>query len=99
MVKKHEVLARLKEVKDPELGVDIVGLGLVYKVSIKGGKVLILMTLTTPGCPLAGYIDKLVKEAVSKIKGVSEVEVKITFEPPWTPELMSEEVKMELGFA
>lgn len=98
MVKKAQVLSRLKEVIDPELGVNIVDLGLVYDVSVKKGKVAVLMTLTSPGCPLAGVFDKLVRDAILRIEGVSDVSVSLTFDPPWTVEMMSKEARAVLGF-
>lgn len=108
MVSREAVLARLKQVIDPELGVNIVDLGLVYDVTIKRSRqrsagtptadVSILMTLTTPGCPLAGVFDRLVGDAVRDIEGVGEVSIGLTFDPPWTPEVMSEEAKATLGF-
>lgn len=98
MVTEDQVLERLREVIDPELGVNIVDLGLVYNVTVDKGKVSILMTLTTPGCPLAGVFDELVSEAVGKLEGVGDISVELTFDPPWTQELMSEEAKAQLGF-
>lgn len=98
MVTKERVIAKLRKVVDPELGINIIDLGLVYKVSIQGGEVSILMTLTTPGCPLGSVFEKLVVEAVRGLSGVSEVSVTLTFHPPWTPELMSKEAKAQLGF-
>lgn len=85
---------------DPELNVDIVSLGLVYKITITD-TVHILMTLTSPGCPLAGMFDSLVKESLYGIEGLDinkDVSIELTFDPPWTPDMMSEEVKAELGF-
>lgn len=99
MISKDKVLNRLKTVIDPELGVNIVDLGLIYKVAVdKRGKVNVLMTLTTPGCPLSAVFEELIGEAVGKVKGVKEVAIKLTFDPPWTQELMSEEAKAQLGF-
>lgn len=98
MVKKQQVLDCLKEVIDPELNINIVDLGLVYKVSVdKQGKVRIRMTLTTPGCPLAGVFEELVEESVRKLKGVKGIEIEIIFDPPWTQEMMSDEARAELG--
>jgi metal-sulfur cluster biosynthetic enzyme len=98
MVRKEDILAKLRKVIDPELGINIVDLGLVYDVSIKNGEVVILMTLTTPYCPVAGIFEQLVEDAVLEIEEVRGVSVKLTFDPPWMPELMSEEVKVKLGF-
>jgi len=104
-----DVYARLKTVIDPELNVDIVSLGLIYDASTRDiqteqGKkpfVHVLLTLTTPGCPLAGMFDKMVKDSLI---GLPELDVKpnvfveLTFDPPWVQEMMSEEAKAELGF-
>ena len=94
---KQQINDKLKEVIDPELGINVVDLGLVYNVKEKDGKVKILMTLTSPGCPLAGVIDEQVKEKVGEIKGVKKVELEITFEPLWTPDKMNEETRARLG--
>lgn len=105
-----EVRERLKTVIDPELGIDIVSLGLVYKIEINeqktenndsGIKIRIVMTLTTPGCPLAGVFEPMVKQSLVGLEDLDveeDVEVRLTFDPPWTMEMMSEEAKEELGF-
>ncbi len=85
----------LKEVVDLEVGINIVDLGLVYEIDVKGEKVNVKMTLTSPFCPLAGFIVKEVKNKIKSIDGDAEVE--ITFEPPWSPERMSKEAKEKLG--
>ncbi|MEK6979366.1 MAG: metal-sulfur cluster assembly factor [Candidatus Micrarchaeota archaeon] len=111
MVTKKEVLNALKHVMDPELGVDIVSLGLIYDVLIektvqtsrKGGKnentknVHVKMTFTTPACPLLSYILSDCEEKTKKLKGVKDVVVEVVWEPRWTPDLMSEEAKIKLG--
>jgi len=99
---------RLKTVKDPELGIDLVSLGLIYDVTVAEvqqnsarTKIHILMTLTTPGCPLAGVFDTLVKDAFFGIEGLDpnqDITVELTFDPPWFQDMMSEEAKAELGF-
>lgn len=94
---KDQILEKLKKVIDPELGINVVDLGLVYNVREKNGQVKILMTLTSPGCPLAGVIDQQVKEKVGEIKSVKKVELEITFEPLWTPDKMNEETRARLG--
>lgn len=96
-ITKDQVLAALKTVIDPELGIDIVALGLIYEVHITGGEVRVEMTLTTPGCPLAPVIDSLVKEKVGAVPGVSSVEMDLVWDPPWTPELMDEQTRAEFG--
>lgn len=98
MLTKKQILSCLKTVIDPELQVNIVDLGLIYGVEIKDGLVKIKMTLTSPGCPLSYIFDEMVTEAVKDVKGVKQVNVHLTFEPPWDPAKMSEEVKLKLGW-
>ena len=93
-----KVREALKTVIDPELHINIVDLGLVYDVREEGGIVEVEMTLTTPGCPLAGVIDTKIREAVMKVNGVKEVTLELIWDPPWTQDMMSEEAKAELGF-
>lgn len=89
----------LRTVYDPEIPVNIFELGLVYEIKIgDNNRVGIIMTLTAPGCPVAGDIIREVDEKVRDIEGVSDVDVTLTFDPPWTKEMMSEEAKLELGF-
>jgi FeS assembly SUF system protein len=94
-------LAMVKELKtvfDPEIPVDIYELGLIYKIDVTDNKdVIIDMTLTAPGCPVAGEMPGWVKEAVARIPGLGEITVNMVFDPPWTPERMSEEAKLELN--
>ncbi|MGO4292277.1 iron-sulfur cluster assembly protein [Chitinophaga sp. RAB17] len=91
--------AQLRTVFDPEIPVNIMELGLVYEIKIKeNNRIGIDMTLTAPGCPVAGDIIREVDEKVRNIEGVSDVDVHLTFDPPWTKEMMSEEAKLELGF-
>ncbi len=98
MVNKKDVFEALKEVKDPEIGLDVVSLGLIYKVEVKDSSVYILMTMTTPACPLTWALLKEVEEKVKQIKDVEKVKVDLTFNPPWTPDMMSDEAKKRLGF-
>jgi FeS assembly SUF system protein len=92
------LIAALKTVYDPEIPVDIYELGLIYKVDVADNKdVTIDMTLTAPGCPVAGEMPNMVTDAIKTVKGVGEVKVNMTFDPPWTPEHMSEEAKLELN--
>lgn len=99
MVSKKVLLKRLKNVPDPELGVSIVDLGLVYDVkSDKEGNVDVIMTLTTMGCPLFELIAEPIRQELMKVKGVRNVSVDLTFDPPWSPEKMSKEAKVALGF-
>jgi FeS assembly SUF system protein len=89
----------LKTIFDPEIPVDIYELGLIYDVFVNEDRdVKILMTLTTPNCPVAETLPVEVEEKVKSLNEVNDAEVEITFDPPWTQDLMSEEAKLELGF-
>jgi len=89
----------LRTVHDPEIPVNIMELGLVYEIKImEGGKVKITMTLTAPACPVAGEIIMEVENKVKAIEGITDVHVHLTFDPPWTRDMMTEEAKLELGF-
>jgi FeS assembly SUF system protein len=93
-----KIVSALKTVYDPEIPVDIYELGLIYKVDVSDEKnITVDMTLTAPGCPVAGEMPGMVKSALETIEGVGEVTVNMTFDPPWTPERMSEEAKLELN--
>lgn len=98
MLTKELVFERLTTVMDPELHVDIVSLGLIYKVRVKNELIKVTMTLTTPGCPLAPVIDKLIKQALSPLHA-EEITLDLVWEPAWTKERMSEESKLKLGMA
>lgn len=99
MLSKKALLNKLKNVPDPELGISVVDLGLVYDVKVdKKGKVEVIMTLTTMGCPLFDLIEKPVIEELKKIKGVADVNVELTFDPPWSADKMSKEARVKLGF-
>jgi len=87
----------LRQCNDPEIPVNIVDLGLIYQIKIKGDWVGITMTLTTPGCGMGGYIANDVREKLLTIPGVHEAEVKIIWEPQWNPSMMTEEGKKRLG--
>ena len=90
---------QLKTIPDPELGISIVDLGLIYGVKIDdSGKVTVTMTLTTIGCPLFSLMSEPIKSALRELKGVTDVDVDLTFEPPWSPEKMNEEAKIRMGF-
>lgn len=96
---RDQVEEALRTVYDPEIPVNIFDLGLVYQIEVKEeGKVLVVMTLTAPGCPVAGSIMEEVNQKVSAIPGVTDADVRLTFDPPWTKDMMSEEAKLELGF-
>lgn len=95
---KDAVTEQLRSVYDPEIPVDIFELGLVYEVKVKeNNKVYVLMTLTSPNCPVAESLPQEVKEKVEMVDGVTEAEVEITFEPPWDQDMISDEAKLELG--
>jgi metal-sulfur cluster biosynthetic enzyme len=87
-----------ENVIDPEIGVNVVDLGLVYEIGTKDGTAEITMTLTTPACPLGPYLDSEVRGAVEGVPGVCDVKVNLVWTPPWDPSMMSEEAKLELGF-
>jgi len=88
----------LANVIDPELGLDFVELGLIYEVEVEGGGVNVTFTLTSPGCPIGPQVTEQIKEYVGELDGVEDVNATMTFSPPWTPEMMSEDAKFALGF-
>lgn len=99
MIDKKLLWKELKKIPDPELGISIVDLGLIYGLEAdKEGTVTVNMTLTTMGCPLFELISGPIQENLGKVKGVKEVVVELTFEPPWSPDKMSKEAKVKLGF-
>ena len=98
MVSVEDVQEVLRDVIDPELGLDFVELGLIYDVEIEGGTVKITYTLTTPACPIGPQVSEQIEEYVSELDGVEQVEPVMTFSPPWTPERMSEDAKFARGF-
>ena len=94
-----DIVAALKTVYDPEIPADIYELGLIYRIDIEDDRsVKIEMTLTAPGCPVAGEMPGWVENAVSTVEGVSGVEVDMVFDPPWTPDRMSEEAQVAVGW-
>src|SRR6201993_4029252 len=93
-----QLIEKLKTVYDPEIPVDIYELGLIYKVDVADNRdVTVDMTLTAPGCPVAGEMPNMVRNALLGVPGIGEVTVNMTFDPPWTPDRMSEEAKLELN--
>jgi metal-sulfur cluster biosynthetic enzyme len=98
MATNEEVMDALREVIDPELGLDFVELGLIYNVAIDDGTVSVTYTLTTPGCPIGPQVDDQIQEFVSDLDDVNAVQSTLTFEPAWSPELMSDDAKFALGF-
>lgn len=94
---EKQILKALKKVIDPELGINIVDLGLIYKVEVKENKTMVLMTLTSQMCPYGQTIISSVKEKVKKVKGIKAVNVKVTFTPPWSYEKISKVARLQLG--
>ena len=95
---RDKIVAQLETCRDPEIGLDIMSLGLVYELLIDDGKVLVKMTLTAIGCPWAQELFDEVKAKVEQVEGVKECKVELVYSPPWSMEMMSEDAKMELGF-
>jgi metal-sulfur cluster biosynthetic enzyme len=93
-----EVQDALSNVIDPELGLDFVELGLIYEIEVDGGNVDVTFTLTSPGCPIGPQVSDQIEEFVSELPGVENVSSHMTFNPPWTPDAMSEDAKFALGF-
>lgn len=98
MPTKEEVVEALHQVEDPELGMDIVELGLLYDVEVEGSKVKVVHSLTSMGCPAGPMIQEDIQRVMSELPGVEDVEIELTWDPPWTPELMSDDAKFILGF-
>ena len=95
---KTKVIEEIKKIFDPEIPVNIYDLGLIYKIEVEdNNKVKVDMTLTSPNCPVAESLPNQVKETISKVEGVSEVDLKLVWEPPWDKEKMSEAAKLELN--
>jgi metal-sulfur cluster biosynthetic enzyme len=93
-----EITEALANVIDPELGLDFVELGLIYDVDVDEGRVTVTFTLTSPGCPIGPQVSDQIREFVGEVEGVQEVVPEMVFQPPWTPERMSEDAKFALGF-
>ena len=98
MPSEELVYEALEEVIDPELGLDFVSLGLVYEVEVEQPDVYVTFTLTTPACPIGPQVSEQMKEFVGDIDGVTGVHPKMIFDPPWSPEMMTEDAKFALGF-
>jgi FeS assembly SUF system protein len=96
---RDKVVMAIKQVYDPEIPVDVYDLGLIYEITVYPvNNVYVLMTLTSPNCPSAEYIPSEVKDKIQQIQGVNNVEVEVTFDPPYSQDMMSEAAKLELGF-
>jgi metal-sulfur cluster biosynthetic enzyme len=98
MPTRNDLLEALRQVEDPELGMDVVDLGLVYDVEVEGPKVKVLYSLTSMGCPAGPLIAEDMSRVSREVPGVEEVELELTFDPPWTPDRMSDDAKFILGF-
>ncbi|SEF40843.1 DUF59 domain-containing protein [Algoriphagus boritolerans] len=96
---RDKVVMAIKQVYDPEIPVDIYDLGLIYEITVYPvNNIYVLMTLTSPNCPSAEFIPSEVKDKIQQIQGVNNVEVEVTFDPPYSQDMMSEAAKLELGF-
>ena len=98
MASKNDVLEALRQVEDPELGMDIVDLGLVYEVEMEDSTAKVTYSLTSMGCPAGPLIAQDIDSAVRQVEGIEGVELELTFDPPWTPDRMSDDAKFILGF-
>lgn len=96
---KEKVVMAIKQVYDPEIPVDVYELGLIYEITVYPvNNVYVMMTLTSPNCPSAEFIPSEVKDKIQQIQGINNVEVEVTFDPPYSQDMMSEAAKLELGF-
>src|SRR4029079_17692665 len=98
MPTREDVIEALRVVEDPELGMDIVELGLLYNVAVDGSNVHVTYSLTSMGCPVGPMIEQQITETVAEMDGVENVESELTWDPPWSPEKMSDDAKFVLGF-
>ena len=94
---REQIIAEIRKIYDPELPVNIYELGLIYDVKVKEDKAKIIMTLTTPNCPVAESLPKEVKDSAMQVEGIKEVDLDLVFEPPWEKSMMSEAAKLELN--
>jgi FeS assembly SUF system protein len=98
-IQESEVVEALKTIYDPEIPVDIYNLGLIYDIAIDdGNNVQVQMTLTSPGCPVAGVLVEQVKTKIKNIPGVNSANVELVWDPPWSPDLMTDIAKLQLGY-
>jgi len=98
MATEPDIREALRQVLDPEIGVNIVDLGLVYRIEVDGARVRIAMTMTSPACPLAAYLKDLVTAAIrDRVPDVADVDIVVEWEPPWDPDMMSDEARRQLG--
>jgi metal-sulfur cluster biosynthetic enzyme len=95
---RDEVIEALRQVEDPELGMDIVDLGLLYDVEVEGPRIKVTHSLTSMGCPVGPLIQEDINRVTRELPGVEDVDVELTWDPPWTPDKMSDDAKFILGF-
>jgi metal-sulfur cluster biosynthetic enzyme len=98
MATREEVVDALRQVEDPELGMDIVELGLMYDVEVEGPKAKVIYSLTSMGCPVGPFIQEEIERVAGEVPGIEEVEAELVWEPSWSPERMSDDAKFILGF-
>ena len=94
---REKIISEIRKIYDPEIPVNIYELGLIYDVKVKEDKAKIIMTLTTPNCPVAESLPKEVKDSAMQVEGIEEVDLDLVFEPPWNKDMMSEAAKLELN--
>ena len=94
---REKVIAEIRKIYDPEIPVNIYELGLIYDVKVKDSKAKIIMTLTTPNCPVAESLPKEVKEGAMQVEGIEDVDLELVWDPPWNKDMMSEAAKLELN--
>lgn len=99
MVNEDSVMQALRDVYDPEIGVNVVDLGLVYRVEVHGGNVDVDLTMTTPACPAYEMMTETAEQAIKSIDGVQNVHIELVWDPPWTPDRMDDDIKRALGFS
>jgi len=97
MINKEQVIAKLSTLYDPEIPVNIYDLGLIYDITIEGSTVTVIMTLTAPNCPVAESLPQEVKKSVEDLPEVTEAKVNLTFSPAWSMDMLSDDVKLDLG--
>ena len=97
MTKKEQIIEEIRKIYDPELPVNIYELGLIYDVKVKDDKAKIIMTLTTPNCPVAESLPNEVKEGAMQVEGIENVDLELVWDPPWNKDMMSEAAKLELN--
>lgn len=98
-LKQEDIMNALSRVYDPEINIPITDLGLVYKVDLEGDHVIIDFSLTSPGCPLADYLEQEIRTSVSGVSGVGRITTNLVWTPYWGPELMNEEARLSLGYS